>query len=196
MITISRSQKHSHPTKDSRVPPFYCRNCLGDVLINTSFDKAWFPFGLFVPLVARFGFFIARFNFSSSDVRLCFLLLFVAFCCFLLPVVAPSGFSFLLMSMGRPELKQMNENGNEKCFLLLVLVFGACFHLPFVALFCFSLLVLVFEIESVLSQKPKQVNAFGCSFYFLLLVLVFCRCFHLNIALLVLFFDVWLFCWT
>ena len=65
----------------------------------------------------------------------------------------------------------MNENGNEKCsslLFLLVLVFGAFFRLPFVAFCCSSLLVLVFDIESVLSQKPKQANAFGCSFVFLL----------------------------
>ena len=43
--------------------------------------------------------------------------------------------------------------------------FWACFHLPFVAFCCSSMLVLVFEIESVLSQKPKQANAFGCSFW-------------------------------
>ena len=64
---------------------------------------------------------------------------------------------------------KMNENGNEKCFLLFVSVFGR-YVFPF-AVRCFlllpgcsSLLVLVFEIESVLSQKPKQANAFGCSF--------------------------------
>ena len=73
-------------------------------------SKAWFPFGLFVPFIARFGF-------SSSDVRFYFLLLFLAFSCFSLPVVALSGFSLLLMypppSIG-PELEQMNEHGNEK----------------------------------------------------------------------------------
>ena len=31
--------------------------------------------------------------------------------------------------------------------------------------FCRSSLLAVFEIESVLSQKPKQANAFGCSFW-------------------------------
>ena len=51
------------------------------------------------------------------------------------------------------------------CFLLLVLVFGACFHLPFVAFCCSSLLFLVFEIESILSQKPKQAKAFYCSLW-------------------------------
>ena len=50
-------------------------------------------------------------------------------------------------------------------FLLLVLVFGACFHLPFVAFCCSSLLFLVFEIESILSQKPRQTNAFCCSLW-------------------------------
>ena len=90
----------------------------------------------------------------------------------------------------------MNENGNEKCsccFLLLVLVFPSWFHLSFVAFCCSSLLVLVFEIESVQSQKSKQakkkclrllVLAFCCSFWFLH------KYFHLNIALLVLAF-----CW-
>ena len=54
----------------------------------------------------------------------------------------------------------MNENGNEKCSMLLfvanlILVFGACFHLPFIAFCCSSLRILVFEIESVLSKwKP------------------------------------------
>ena len=62
----------------------------------------------------------------------------------------------------------MNENGNAKCsllLLLLVLVLGTCFHLQFVAFCCSSLLVLVSEIESVLSQRPIQANAFGCSFW-------------------------------
>ena len=51
------------------------------------------------------------------------------------------------------------------CFLLLVLVFGACFHLLFDAFCCSSLLFLVFEIESILSQNPKQANAFSCSLW-------------------------------
>ena len=51
------------------------------------------------------------------------------------------------------------------CFLLLVLGFGACFHLLFVAFCCSSLLFLVFEIESIISQKPKQANAFCCSLW-------------------------------
>ena len=41
---------------------------------------------------------VARFGFSSSDVRFCFLLLFVTFGCFSLPVVALSGSSLLLIS--------------------------------------------------------------------------------------------------
>ena len=41
-----------------------------------------------------------------------------------------------------------NETGNTTCSLLLVLVFGVCFHLLFVACSCSSWLVLVFEIES------------------------------------------------
>ena len=59
------------------------------------------------------------------------------------------------------------------CFLLLVLVFGACFHLPFVAFCCSSLLFLVFEIESILSQKPKQANAFYCSLWLFVACFVF-----------------------
>ena len=74
--------------------------------------------------------------------------------------------------------------------MLFVLVFGECFHLPFVAFCCSSLLVFVSEIESVLSQKLKQANAFGCLFLPFIARFVFCRCFHLNIALLVL-----VFCW-
>ena len=74
------------------------------------------------------------------------------------------------------------------CFLLLVLVFGACFHLPFVAFYCSSLLFLVFEIESILSQKPKQANAFCCSLWLFVARFGFCGCFHLSIALLVVAF--------
>ena len=59
----------------------------------------------------------------------------------------------------------MNENGTDKCSLLLVLVFGACFHLPIIGFLLLSVLVLVFETESVLSQKPEQANAFGCPFW-------------------------------
>ena len=51
------------------------------------------------------------------------------------------------------------------CFLLLVLVFGACFHQPFISFCCSLLFFLVFEIESILSQKPKQVYAFCCSLW-------------------------------
>ena len=53
------------------------------------------------------------------------------------------------------------------CFLLLVLAFCGCFHLLFIAFCCSSLLFLVFEIEAILSEKPKQANAFCCSFCFL-----------------------------
>ena len=61
---------------------------------------------------------------------------------------------------------QMEMTNVLCCFLLLVLVSGAFFRLLFVAFSCSSLLLLVFETESVLSQKPKQANAFGCSFWF------------------------------
>ena len=50
---------------------------------------------------------------------------------------------------------------------------GACFHLPFVAFCCSSLLFLVFEIESILSQKPKQPNAFYCSLWLFVARFVF-----------------------
>ena len=53
----------------------------------------------------------------------------------------------------------------KKDALCCFLVFVVCFHLPFVAFCCSSLLDLVFEIESVLSPKPKQANAFGCSLW-------------------------------
>ena len=105
--------------------------------------------------VARFGFFIAS-----------FLLFFVAFRCPLLLLLVFQCSRCQPPCIG-PELKQMNENGNEKCSLLLLLVFRVCFHLASVAFCCSSLLVLVFEMESVLSQKPKQANAFGCSFWLL-----------------------------
>ena len=72
----------------------------------------------------------------------------------------------------------MNENGNEKSSLLLVLVFGACFHLPFVGFCCSPLLVLVFEIESVLSQKLEHANVFGCSFWLFIARLGFLQMFQ------------------
>ena len=119
-------------------------------------------------------FFLARFGFSSSDVRCCFLLLFVAFCCFSLLFVARrcSFWLFIALDINHLPLVQnwcewmkMGMKNALCCFLLLVLVFGACFHLPFVAFCCSSLLFLVFEIESILSQKPKQANAFYCSLW-------------------------------
>ena len=100
--------------------------------------------------------------FWSFQLR-CAFLLFVAFCCFSLPVVALSVHCSWCQSASiGPEPKEINKIGNGKCSSL---VFGACFHLPFVAFCCSSLLFLVFEIESVLSQKPKQANAFSCSFW-------------------------------
>ena len=86
---------------------------------------------------------------------------------------------------------RMNENGNKKCSLLFfVACFGFWCVFPFAA-DCFLLLfvlLLFFEIESVLSQKPNRQMPLVAHFGFLLLVLVFCRCFHLNIALLILVF--------
>ena len=42
------------------------------------------------------------------------------------------------------EMVRMNDTENEECSLLLILVFGSCFHLPSVVFCCSSLLV-VFE---------------------------------------------------
>ena len=106
--------------------------------------------------------FIARFGFSSFDVRFCFLLLFVAFCCFSLLVVALSGCSLLLIptTLHRSRVEANKCKWELKMLFFLLFVarfgFGGCFHLPFIDFCCSSLLVLVFEMESVLSKKPKQ----------------------------------------
>ena len=84
---------------------------------------------------------------------------------------------------------RMNENGNEKCSLLLLLVFGACFHLPFDAFCCSSFFFLRDRINSVSKTKAGKFPFAAC-YGFLLLVSVFCGCFHLSIALLV-----GAFCW-
>ena len=144
---------------------------------NWNLFKAWFPFELFVPSVARFGY-------SSSDVCFCFLLFFVAFCCFRcfsLLVVALSGFSLLLMSTtfyrSRVEANQWKWEWKIflLSFLLLVFVLGACFRLQFVA---FTLLLFVARtcfwdrISSISKTKTGKclwflVLAFCCSFWFL-----------------------------
>ena len=49
------------------------------------------------------------------------------------------------------------------CSFWFLVHVSICRLLPFVALCCSSLLFLVFEIESILSQKTKQANAFCCS---------------------------------
>ena len=80
---------------------------------------------------------------------------------------------------------------NSLCVLLLVLVLVTvsinfavcCLFLLFVARSCF-------EIESVVSQKPKQINAFALVLAFCFSFSFVCRCFHLNIVLLIL-----VFCW-
>ena len=74
---------------------------LGPKLPENIQNKAWFPFGLLVPFVARLGFFLLVLAFPAH----CFLLLFVvfaAFHCFSLPVIALSGFSLLLISTTFP----------------------------------------------------------------------------------------------
>ena len=134
--------------------------------------------------VARFVFYCLFWFFELQ----CPFLLFIAlgsFCCFSLLVAALSGFSLLLCqppSIG-PELKQMNEYGNEKCFLLLLLFFlllVARFDfwdvLPFaVRPFLLLFVALAFEMESVLSQKTKTGK---CHWLLVLditlLILIFC----------------------
>ena len=120
-------------------------------------------------------FFLARFGFSSSNVRCCFLLLFVAFRCFSLLFVARrcSFWPFIVLDINHfpnvqnwCELMKMGMKNALCCFLLLVLVCNACFHLPSVAFYCPSLLFLVFEIESFLSQKQNRQIAFCCSLWF------------------------------
>ena len=117
--------------------------------------------------------FLARFGFSSSDVHCCFLLLFVSFCCFSLLFVARrySFWLFIALDINHLPLVQkwcecmkMGMKNALCCFLLLVLVFGACFHLPFVAFCCSSLLFLVFEIESILSQNQNRQMHFVARF--------------------------------
>ena len=67
----------------------------------------------FCAFCCSFWFFLARFGFSSF-------LLFVDLRCFLLPVLALSGFSLLLISTTfNRSRQQMKENGNKKCSLLL-----------------------------------------------------------------------------
>ena len=63
--------------------------------------------------------FIAHFGFSSSNVRFCFLLHFVAFCCFSLLVVALSGFSLLLMPI---------KPGFHLAIFAFVARFGFCYQ--------------------------------------------------------------------
>ena len=83
----------------------------------------------------------------------CPILLFVAIRCFSLPVVVLSGFSLLLLSI-------TFFRWNEKCSVWIFVArycsfwfFWECFHLSLIAFCCSLLLVLVFEIESVLFLK-------------------------------------------
>ena len=150
-----------------------------------------------LPFVAHFGFFYCLVWFFSQDACFGLLSLFAAFCCFcclFLLFLVFHGSYCQQHSIG-PELVQMNENGNKKCCLLLFVAhfgFWGVFLFAFHCFCCSLLLFLVFEIESVLSQKPKQANAFGCSFWLFVahFIIIFCRCFHLNIASLML-----VFCW-
>ena len=60
-------------------------------------------------------------------------------------------------------------------FLVRVSIVVCCFC-------CSSLLVLIFEIESILNLNQNRQMPLVAHFGFLLFVLVFCRCFHLKIA--------------
>ena len=95
-----------------------------------------------MPFVACFGFLLPVLVFPAPMS----IFYFCSLWCFSSPVVALSDFSLLLMStifqLG-PELKQMNENRNEKikCSLLLFLVLGHVFS-------CHWLLLLLFVAHS------------------------------------------------
>ena len=133
---------------------------------------------------------------------LAFLLQFAAFRCFLLPVLAPSDFSWLLMlTIFHSSLKLMQVqwlsssvafvNKNSLCrFLLLVIVHSGvwCLHLHFSTFKC-SRLTVVSEIESILSQtKAHRHLLFAASCCILLLVLSFGSYSCLMIPMLVLGF--------
>ena len=84
---------------------------------------------------------------------------------------------------------RMNENGNEKCSLLLFVArFGVWCVFPF-AVRCLLLFFIALSCLFYLKNQNVQMP-FVARYGFLLLVLVFCGCFHLNIALLVVAF-----CW-
>ena len=128
--------------------------------------EAWFPFRLCVPFVARLDFFLP-------------VLVFVAFCCFSLLFVASRCSFWLVIALDINHLPlvqkwcecmKMDMKNALCCFLLLVLDFGACFHLPFIAFCCSSLLFLVFEIESILSQNQNRKMHSVTRYCFLLLV--------------------------
>ena len=142
-------------------------------------------------------FFLARFGFSSSDVRCCFLLLsvafFAAFRCPSLHFLAFHCSWHQPPSIG-PELVRMNENGNEKCSLLLFVTrFGfwcvfpfpvRCLLLLFVALSCFW-----DRMNSISKTKTDKcllllVMAFCCSFWF-----------FVDLSIWTSHCSLWLFCW-
>ena len=93
------------------------------MLLSLSLVSIWISF---VPFDDRFGFLLpvlvspgpmSVFAFCCSS------LLFAAFCCPLSLFLVFDCSSCQPLSIG-PELKQMNQNRNEKCFLLLVALFG------------------------------------------------------------------------
>ena len=123
--------------------------------------------------------FLACFGFSSSDVRCCFSLIFVAFCCFSLLSRCPSllflafHYSWFQPPSIVPELVRLNENGMKNALLLLFIAhFGFWCVFPF-AVHCRSLPFVTF------SCFKDRINSISKK------VLVFCGCFHLSIALLV-----------
>ena len=142
-------------------------------------SKAWFPFGLLVLFVARLCFFLPVLVFPAplSVVAFAalrsFLLLFIAFRCTSLLFLAFHCSWYQPPSIS-PELVRMNENGNEKCSLLLFVAhFGFWFVFPFAVrclLLLFVALSCFFEINSISKTKTGKcllllVMAFCCSFW-------------------------------
>ena len=96
------------------------------------------PFWFFPALMSDFAF----------DCSWQLFLLFTACCC--------SFWLLIALDVSHPELKHMNENKNENAFCCWFWFWGRVSICRSLLFCCFSLLVLVFQIESVLSQKPKQ----------------------------------------
>ena len=111
-------------------------------------SKAWFPFGLFVPFIARLAFSCPLWVLQLRCPLLLFvalrsfLLLFITFRCPPLLFLACHCSWYQPPSIG-PEFMRMNGNGNEKCSLLLfccsfwfLVRVSICLSLPFAAFRC------------------------------------------------------------